>query len=246
MSRNSDKIIQETFTDIKLDLNNLWVYQIRKNIFKVLQENAVLFRGKVLDVGCGIMPYKKTILRNKNVTEYIGLDLENTSYYADIKPDLLWNGQVIPLDDNTVDCIVATEVLEHCYSPDIILREIHRVLKPGGLFFCTVPFIWHLHEIPFDEYRYTPFSLEKHLKACNFNDIVIKPLGGWDSALSQLLGLWVTYRPMKRINKSILLRLVRLVIGRLEKTDKVPGSYNNSSNSMISGLSALSYKKTDQ
>lgn len=243
MSRNSDTFIEDNFLNVKLDLNTLWMYQVRKNLLKAITENSVQFKGSLLDLGCGIMPYKSTLLKNKSIEKYIGLDLEKASYYADVKPDLIWDGKIIPLDDNSIDCIMATEVLEHTHTPDDLLKEINRVLKPGGLFFCTVPFIWHLHEVPFDEYRYTPFSLEKKLQAAQFTRIEIKALGGWDASLSQLLGLWVTYRPMKKIMKSILLRVCRLAIRLLDKHDKLPQTFDNTSNSMISGLSALCYKK---
>lgn len=241
-NRNNEKIIKDNFTEIKLSLNNLWVYQIRKNVYNSLVENNGHFYGKILDIGCGIMPYKSTILSNTKVTQYIGLDLEHSSYYADIKPDLLWDGKTIPLVDNSIDCVIATEVLEHCYSPELLLKEVFRVLKPGGLLFCTVPFIWHLHEVPYDEYRYTPFSLEKKLIESGYTGVIIKPLGGWDSALGQLLGLWVTYRPMGRLRKSLLLRVIKMIIKKLERSDKIPSSFDNASNSMISGLSALCKK----
>lgn len=239
---SNEKFIHDNFYSMTLNLNNLWMYQIRKNIYNSFKENVNHFNGIVIDLGCGIMPYKKIILENKNVKKYIGIDLEQPTYYEVIKPDLTWDGKKIPFDDNTIDCILATEVLEHCYEPSNLLKEVRRVLKPNGVFFCTVPFIWHLHETPFDHYRYTPFSLKKKLEDAGFNTIEIKALGGWDSALSQLLGLWVTNRPMKRIYKSILLRVVRVIIKKLEKSDIKPSSFNNKENSMISGLSALCYK----
>lgn len=243
MSRNTETFIEDNFTNVKLNLNNLWMYQVRKNLLKAIEENAPHFKGTLVDLGCGIMPYKSSLLKNKNIEKYIGLDLSSATYYADIKPDLIWDGEKIPFEDNSVDCIMATEVLEHCHTPEDLLNEINRVLKPDGLFFCTVPFIWHLHEIPYDAYRYTPFSLEKKLQAADFTKIQVRPLGGWDSALSQLLGLWVTFRPMNRFYKSMLLRVCKIAIRLLDKHDKKPLSYNNSDNSMISGLSAICHKK---
>jgi SAM-dependent methyltransferase len=237
-----DKYITDNFIDIKLNLNNLWLYQMRKNLHYSMEKNSHVFYGKVLDLGCGVMPYKKIILQNSRVSEYIGLDLENTIYYSHIKPDLVWNGELIPLEDNSVECVIATEVLEHCFEPEKLLNEIYRVLKPGGLIYCTVPFVWHLHEVPYDAFRYTPFSLTKKLKDANFNKITITSLGGWDSALSQLLGLWITFRPMKRVQKSILLRLIWLAIKILEKKDKKPTSFDNKANSMVSGLLATGIK----
>jgi len=87
------------------------------------------------------------------------------------------------------------------------MKEIWRVLKPGGILFFTVPFLWNLHEIPYDEYRYTPFALKRHLTQSGFNEIEIKAMGGWDAALAQMLGLWVR----RRFNKTKKQKVLRII-----------------------------------
>jgi hypothetical protein len=71
-------------------------------------------------------------------------------------------------------------------------------LRPGGLLFFTVPFLWPLHDAPHDHYRYTPFALERLLSEAGFDEIELTPRGGWDASLAQMLGLWVRRRPMHR------------------------------------------------
>jgi len=242
MKYSDEDYIKKNFTEIELDLNNLWLYQVRVNIFKVFQKNSLHFFGNVLDVGCGIMPYKKIILGNKAVSNYVGMDLEKPTYYKNVKPDCTWDGCHIPFENNSFECIIATEVLEHVALPDLFLKEVYRVLKPNGIFFCTVPFIWHLHEVPFDEYRYTPFSIKRLINQAGFKGVEVNPTGGWDSALSQMLGLWVTFRPMKRIYKTLFLRVVYFTIILLNKFDKSPEKFDNRENSMISGLYAICKK----
>ena len=128
-----------------------------------------LFEGELLDIGCGKMPYKKYILEHSRVTNYVGLDIEQALVYdAKLKPDHTWDGKIMPFENESFNCTFGTEVLEHCPEPEIVLKEVHRVLKPNGIFFFTVPFLWNLHEVPHDEYRYTPFSLERHLKNSGF------------------------------------------------------------------------------
>ena len=46
---------------------------------------------------------------------------------------------VIPFDDHFFDLVVSNQVLEHVENLDAALREIHRVLKPGGAFLCLFP-----------------------------------------------------------------------------------------------------------
>jgi hypothetical protein len=52
------------------------------------------------------------------------------------------------------------------------------MLKPGSLLFFTVSFLWPLHDVPRDAYRYTPFALERHLRNSGFAQIKLKALGG--------------------------------------------------------------------
>ena len=48
----------------------------------------------------------------------------------------------LPFDDNTFDCVVTSEVLEHIQDDVNVISELHRVLKPGGSLGVTVPSWW--------------------------------------------------------------------------------------------------------
>ena len=227
------------FTKLKITKNNLDVYQIRVKIFNFIKSSLSLFSGKILDVGCGKMPYKKYILENSKVTEYIGLDIDDALIYdKKIKPDYTWDGTRMPFENNTFESAFGTEVLEHCPNPEIILKEIYRVLKPGGVFLFTVPFLWNLHEVPHDEYRYTPFSLERHLKNSGFRDVTIKATGGWHASMAQMLGLWVRRSPMRHIKRQLLSWLVKPAIKYLITLDK-PEKVQFKNGQMITGLSGF-------
>lgn len=51
-----------------------------------------------------------------------------------------WDGMVMSFKDNSFDTLMATEVLEHCPDTHGLIREMKRVLKPGGLVFLLFPF----------------------------------------------------------------------------------------------------------
>lgn len=140
-------------------------FGLRKAILESVRDHLASFTGTLLDIGCGSMPYKTLLLAPPSrVQNYIGLDFRGSIP----KPNLEWDGQTIPLPDDAVDHCLATEVLEHVPDPERLLREAWRVLKPEGRILLTVPFLWPLHCIPNDHYRYTPFSLERHLRGAGF------------------------------------------------------------------------------
>lgn len=124
------------------------------------------------------------------------------------------------------------------------MKEIFRVLKPGGLLFLTVPFFWTLHEVPHDEYRYTLFALERHLKNSGFTQIKLEALGDWDASLAQMLGLWVR----RRLGFSLQARLLKLIFSMvlfpiiwfLIKVDSLPKEFSDFT--MITGLSGTAIK----
>lgn len=231
----------DNFINIPFNKENVDLFIVRNSILKAIQETLPHFKGRLLDVGCGKMPYKEFILNNSGVNEYIGLDIETALVYdKKVQPDFTWDGVTMPFDGASFESAFGTEVLEHCPEPSIILAEIFRVLKPAGSFFFTVPFIWPLHEIPYDEFRYTPFSLERILKQAGFQKVEIRPLGGWNASLAQMLGLWVKRSPYPERRKKYLSTLFLPVIKYLLKTDFKPDKFIEST--MVTGLYGIAYK----
>lgn len=224
------------FTDIPFTKENLDRYYIKHSIFNALKKSLPKLKGNLLDIGCGKMPYKEYILENSQVDNYIGLDIENHLIYdVTIKPDFTWDGKIMPFNNDSFDCAFGTEVLEHCPEPEIVLKEVFRILKPNGIFFFTVPFLWNLHEVPHDEYRYTPFSLERHLRNSGFRNIQIKATGGWHASMAQMLGLWVRRSPMSQNKRKLLSIILKPIIHFLIKNDK-KSNITFSEGQMITGL----------
>lgn len=61
----------------------------------------------------------------------------------------------MPFADATFDAVWIQAVLEHVLEPDVVVAEIHRVLKPQGLIFADTPFLQGVHEGAYDFTRFT-------------------------------------------------------------------------------------------
>jgi len=133
-------------------------YLLRKGLYKAFSELAVNLDGKLLDVGCGTKPYKSLC----NVSEYIGLEIDDKGDRHHDYADELYDGKRMPFIDESFDSVFSSEVLEHVFDPNDFLREVNRVTKDGGSLLISVPFLYREHEQPYDFGRYTSFGL-KHI-----------------------------------------------------------------------------------
>ena len=239
---NRNDAIERHFLNIQLDEERMGSYTPRTTLLNAVRNSLHVFKGQLLDIGCGMMPYKEVILNaNKNVEKYIGLDLQSSTIHDTDIADLHWDAKTIPLENETVDSAMATEVLEHSFNPDETLRKIFRVLKKDGVFFFTVPFIWPLHEVPYDAYRYTPFSLRILLEKAGFEQIEIQSLGGWHASFAQMLGLWVTESSLKGVKKKLAFKIAKKLIPYLLKNDIPDNNFGH--HTMMTGLYGTAVKK---
>ena len=89
--------------------------------------------------------------------------------------DIVADASSLPLEQESVDLVLSTQVLEHVPEPADVLRECHRILRPSGRVALTAPLVWEPHELPQDFYRYTAPGLEHLLTSAGFVDPVIEP-----------------------------------------------------------------------
>lgn len=220
------------FITLNLKEVPLSIYLVRNSILTAVRKTAHLAKGTVVDLGCGVMPYKNEFTNRKTI-KYIGIDIRGSQYHNKVQPDLYWDGQTIPMADSSVDFLIATEFLEHYFNTNHILSEIRRVLTPNGTIFFTVPHIWPIHEPPYDYHRFTPFTLRKHLEEAGFTEIEINALGGHNYFLGIAAALWCEANLSHR-QKRIFLPIIKRAIVYLIRRDKPPREF--SQNQMFSGL----------
>ena len=142
------------------------IYIIRRGLYKGILKLAPKIGGDILDFGCGTKPYESMFI---NAKSYVGVDLKVSGHnHVDSKVDFFYDGKKLPFPDNSFDCVVCFEVLEHVFNIDEVGSEISRVLKPNGLFLGTLPFVWEEHEVPYDFARYTSYGITHVLSKNNF------------------------------------------------------------------------------
>lgn len=154
---------------------------IRRLLYRDLARYSALASGRLLDIGCGQMPYRVLF---PQLSGYVGIDHPN-QHHPDDRPSAWADGTRLPFADGAFDSVLATQVLEHVPEPAALLAEVSRVTRPGGLLLLSAPHIWELHEQPYDYYRYTRYGLEYLLGQAGFAVEQIVAQGGFFVMIAQ-------------------------------------------------------------
>ena len=125
-------------------------YPVRRPLLEWLRAREV--RGRVLDVGCGDRPYDSLFTE---ADELVGFDVPTNE-----RADLHGTIDSIPVDDASFDVALCLQVLEHVPDPAAAIRELHRVVRPGGRVLLTTHGVYPFHPNPDDLWRWTHQGLD--------------------------------------------------------------------------------------
>jgi SAM-dependent methyltransferase len=116
--------------------------------------------GTCLNLGSGARRIAPEIV-NVDITQYDAVDV-----VADITS--------LPYEQESIDCIICDQVLEHVRDPNAVVAEMYRVLKSGGYVYISTPFMYPFHASPSDYQRFTHIGLRELLKDFEMVDMGVR------------------------------------------------------------------------
>ena len=155
-----------------------------ENLERILKFCSDKIQGRVLDVGCGDGFFTAQILQRFNLKNVYGLDISSKAVdLARLKhPEINFQQSAlnhIPEETNSIDSITMIEVIEHLVDIEGTLKELFRVMKPGGiLLITTTDFNWLKQVIIaiffFEKYFYPTNPHIRFFKKSTLADILSK------------------------------------------------------------------------
>ncbi|MBT34000.1 MAG: SAM-dependent methyltransferase [Thalassobius sp.] len=136
---------------------------IHQRLFYAYVEAAKMLEGEVLEIGCGAGRGMQLVA--ENCEKYTGIDKneELLALHRKTYPNFKFISKNIPpldfIESNSIDTVISFQVIEHIEDDELFIKEIERVLKPGGKAIITTPNIklsltrnpWHVREYTYDQ-----------------------------------------------------------------------------------------------
>ena len=156
--------------------------------------------ARVLDMGAGSCPYRPLFAHCRYQTQdFTGLDDEQLRHGSYGSIDYRCDIAAVPVADGEFDAILCTEVLEHVREPIKAVREMARILKPGGRLMLTAPLGSGIHQEPYHYYGgYTPYWFQDFLAEAGFSRVKVEAnAGSFNFFAQEALRFVQTTRPFK-------------------------------------------------
>jgi len=156
---------------VSQEVQNNYLFQ---RSIKAYYEAATIIKGKVLEIGTG-SGYGVEIISGV-ANEFITVDKFDTKIDFSKYPNVKFLQQNVPpldFEANTFDSAITFQVVEHIKDDHAFVREIHRVLKPGGQLVITTPNIkmsitrnpWHVREYTVLQFKNLLSKYFSHVEA---------------------------------------------------------------------------------
>ena len=165
-------------------------YAVRGPLAAWLSEQArelhdLLGAYRVLDVGCGQKPYYPFFA--PYAAEYVGVDA-----VANPVAELRGHVESLPVDDDSFDVVLCTQVLEHADDPARAVRELRRVTRSGGRVLASTHGVQVYHPSPVDYWRWTHAGLERLFEAnAEWSSVDVSPASGTAACVGMVTSIYL-------------------------------------------------------
>jgi SAM-dependent methyltransferase len=190
-------------------------YRLRQFVAKAAKQGSSK-EFRVLDAGAGKAPFRHMFDHVTYETADFGQVPRKD--YAPI--DHVCDLTAIPVPDSTYDLVLCTQVLEHVPEPLAVMRELHRVVKPGGQAWMSAPLFFAEHEAPYDFHRFTRFAWKRMAAESGFRVKEITWLEGYYGTLAYQARVGAQSLPNRWIVWRVLLALLARQMTRAEMTKR--------------------------
>lgn len=168
--KTSNQLIHLTSSSLKR-LRNI-VRETRKiSLLRALEyEHCARLKlsGRILDYGGGAVTKYNDRFKDWCLPGY---EYESVNIDPEARPTYLVEvGEPLPIASERYDAVISLNTFEHVYDNRSVFREIARVLRPGGQFTYSVPFLFRVHGHPDDYIRGTPNFWLNMLQEAGFED----------------------------------------------------------------------------
>lgn len=129
----------------------------------------------VLDLGCGDAASAQVFRGVAPDVRWIGIDLFESGSARAVATEqvILYDGVRLPLATATVPLVYSRQVFEHVRYPEVVLAEIARVLRPGGVFIGSTSHLEPYHA--WSLWNYTPYGFKLLVEAAGLELLQVRP-----------------------------------------------------------------------
>lgn len=132
---------------------------------------------------------EEIVLNLGSGTRRIHPDIINIDIFAFKNIDIVADVESLPFHDASIDMIISESLLEHVPHPELAIKEITRIIKPGGFIYLSTPFMHPFHASPNDYTRWTHTGLRNSFSAFEMLEVGVRC--GPMSALLTFLKYWL-------------------------------------------------------
>lgn len=153
---------------------------------------------KILDIGCGNKPFYPFFFHKSEL--YLGTDIAVSD-----SVDIISYGEHLPFHNESFDLLLCTQVLEHVKNPKKAADEMYRVCKKDGVVIASMPFVWEIHDVPKDYWRFAEDGVK--LLFNNFESVDLMHNGNSIQSLIQIVNTFINKKSPNTHTKKLIFKV---------------------------------------